>query len=80
MAAEEVLDRIYEIVGVKNRNQLSQKIGKTPSTIAGWIERDKVPMDILYLIPLCPITSILSILSKLRITIKSSDEKDELRG
>ncbi|WP_103604074.1 LexA family transcriptional regulator [Campylobacter concisus] len=48
MAAEEVLDRIYEIVGVKNRNQLSQKIGKTPSTIAGWIERDKVPMDILY--------------------------------
>ena len=46
MAAEEVLDRIYEIVGVKNRNQLSQKIGKTPSTIAGWIERDKVPMDI----------------------------------
>ena len=48
MAAREVLDRIYEIVGVKNRNQLSQKIGKTPSTIAGWIERDKVPMDILY--------------------------------
>lgn len=48
MAVQEVLDRIYETVGVKNRNQLSQKIGKTPSTIAGWIERDKVPMDILY--------------------------------
>ena len=33
MAAEEVLDRIYEIVGVKNRNQLSQKIGKTNTNL-----------------------------------------------
>ncbi len=48
MAISEIMDRIYEVVGVKNRNQLSAKINKTPSTIAGWFERDKIPMDVIY--------------------------------
>lgn len=48
MSAEKIIERICSVVGEENRNQLSQEIGKALSTIAGWIERDKVPMDVLH--------------------------------
>lgn len=48
MPVEDILIRICEVVGVKNRNQLASKINKAPSTIAGWLERGKIPMDVIY--------------------------------